>query len=204
MFHSSYHNLENVSSPAIIFVFLQKLIVICLSGGDDRDPSKTSVKASSAAILARLLVMNTNSLAQLTSDPSTSLLLQTASIPVQENILLCLVDIWVDKVGVVMVKRQCLVLNTLPICVFFVLRQTCELHYLHNFKMIYLLSYEEVYLVVVIIPGAVECLYIPSCTGSLSANRIRFSPQVFWSILFSSMYVSVSEVYLNLIVCIMA
>ncbi|KAK7339912.1 hypothetical protein VNO77_20599 [Canavalia gladiata] len=84
--------------PPLISSTLQKLIVICLSGGDDRDPSKTSVKASSAAILARLLVMNTNSLAQLASDPSTSLLLQTASIPVQENILLCLVDIWVDKV----------------------------------------------------------------------------------------------------------
>ncbi|RYR61860.1 hypothetical protein Ahy_A04g019098 isoform C [Arachis hypogaea] len=84
--------------PPLISSTLQKLILICLSGGDDRDPSKTSVKASSAAILARLLVMNTNSLAQLASDPSTSLLLQTASIPVQENILLCLVDIWVDKV----------------------------------------------------------------------------------------------------------
>ncbi|KAL2330715.1 hypothetical protein Fmac_018296 [Flemingia macrophylla] len=84
--------------PPLISSTLQKLIVICLSGGDDHDPSKTSVKAFSAAILARLLVMNTNSLAQLASDPSTSLLLQTASIPVQENILLCLVDIWVDKV----------------------------------------------------------------------------------------------------------
>ncbi|WVZ07682.1 hypothetical protein V8G54_021028 [Vigna mungo] len=84
--------------PPLISSTLQKLIVICLSGGDDHDPSKTSVKASSAAILARLLVMNTNSLAQLASDPSTSLLLQAASIPVQENILLCLVDIWVDKV----------------------------------------------------------------------------------------------------------
>lgn len=87
-------------SILVSFYFLQKLIVICLSGGDDRDPSKTSVKASSAAILARVLVMNTNSLAQLASDPSTNQLLQTASIPVQENILLCLVDIWVDKVGV--------------------------------------------------------------------------------------------------------
>ncbi|GAU35098.1 hypothetical protein TSUD_162030 [Trifolium subterraneum] len=84
--------------PPLISNTLQKLIVICLSGGDDRDPSKTSVKASSAAILARLLVMNTNSLAQLASDPSTSQLLHAASIPVQENILLCLVDIWVDKV----------------------------------------------------------------------------------------------------------
>uniref|UniRef100_A0A368UGS2 Importin N-terminal domain-containing protein n=1 Tax=Glycine max TaxID=3847 RepID=A0A368UGS2_SOYBN len=82
----------------VVDILIQKLIVICLSGGDDHDPSKTSVKASSAAILARLLVMNTNSLAQLASDPSTSQLLQTASIPVQENILLCLVDIWVDKV----------------------------------------------------------------------------------------------------------
>ncbi|XP_027928344.1 importin-11 [Vigna unguiculata] len=87
-----------IEVPPLISSTLQKLIVICLSGGDDHDPSKTSVKASSAAILARLLVMNTNSLAQLASDPSTSLLLQTASIPVQENILLCLVDIWVDKV----------------------------------------------------------------------------------------------------------
>ncbi|KAF1883849.1 hypothetical protein Lal_00038341 [Lupinus albus] len=84
--------------PPFISSTLQKLIVICLSGGDDCDPSKTSVKASSAAILARLLVMNTNSLAQLASDSSISLLLQAASIPVQENILLCLVDIWVDKV----------------------------------------------------------------------------------------------------------
>ncbi|KAL2965952.1 hypothetical protein AAZX31_16G089800 [Glycine max] len=82
----------------VIDILIQKLIVGCLSGGDDHNPSKTSVKASSAAILARLLVMNTNSLAQLASDPSTSQLLQTASIPVQENILLCLVDIWVDKV----------------------------------------------------------------------------------------------------------
>ncbi|KAI4356029.1 hypothetical protein L6164_000082 [Bauhinia variegata] len=84
--------------PPLISSTLQKLVVICLSGGDDHDPSKTSVKASSAAIMARILVMNTNSLAQLTSDPSTSLLLQTAGVPVHENILLCLVDLWVDKV----------------------------------------------------------------------------------------------------------
>jgi len=96
-----------------------------LSGGDDRDPSKTSVKASSAAILARLLVMNTNSLGQLASDPSTSQLLQTASIAVQENILLCLVDIWVDKVGVVICfKDGVWVLHILHICILFVLGQT--------------------------------------------------------------------------------
>jgi hypothetical protein len=69
-----------------------------LSGGDDRDPSKTAVKVSSAAILARILVMNTTYLAQLTSDSSLSVLLQQAGVPVEDNILLCLIDIWLDKV----------------------------------------------------------------------------------------------------------
>ena len=77
----------------------QKLIAICLSGGDDRDPSKTAVKASSAAILARILVMNSNYLAQLMSDQSTLLLLQKAGVSIKDNILLCLVDIWLDKVS---------------------------------------------------------------------------------------------------------
>ncbi|KAH9736651.1 Importin N-terminal domain-containing protein [Citrus sinensis] len=82
----------------VIDMLIQKLIVICLSGGDDHEPSKTAVKASSAAILARILVMNANYLAQLTSEPSLSLLLQQAGIPIEENILLSLVDIWLDKV----------------------------------------------------------------------------------------------------------
>ncbi|CAL8989447.1 unnamed protein product [Prunus brigantina] len=83
--------------PQLISSTLQKLIVICLSGGNDQDPSKTAVKASSAAILARILVMNTNYLAHLTSEPSLSLLLQSSGIPTEENVLLCLVDIWLDK-----------------------------------------------------------------------------------------------------------
>ncbi|KAB1224379.1 Importin-11 [Morella rubra] len=84
--------------PPLICSTLQKLITICLSGGDDRDPSRTAVKATSAAILARILVMNTNYLAQLTSEQSTLSLLQKAGIPVKENILLSLVDVWLDKV----------------------------------------------------------------------------------------------------------
>lgn len=72
-----------------------------MSGGDDQDPSKTAVKASSAAILARILVMNTNYLAHLTSEPSLLLLLQSSGIPTEENVLLCLVDIWLDKVSTV-------------------------------------------------------------------------------------------------------
>lgn len=89
----------NTSDGVDLFVFSQKLVIISLSGGDDRDPSKTAVKASSAAILARILVMNTTYLAQLTSDSSLSVLLQQAGVPVEDNILLCLIDIWLDKVS---------------------------------------------------------------------------------------------------------
>ncbi|XAR68794.1 hypothetical protein NMG60_11000162 [Bertholletia excelsa] len=93
--------------PQLISSSLQKLIVVCLTGGDDHDPSKTAVKASSAAILARILVMNTNFLAQITTEPSLLLLLQNAGFPVDENILLCLVDIWLDKVdNVTSIQRK--------------------------------------------------------------------------------------------------
>ncbi|THG19731.1 hypothetical protein TEA_028283 [Camellia sinensis var. sinensis] len=93
--------------PRLISSTLQKLIVICLTGGDDHDPSKTAVKASSAAILARILVMNINFLAQITSEQSLLLLLQKAGFPVDENILLCLVDIWLDKVdNVTSIQRK--------------------------------------------------------------------------------------------------
>nr|XP_016499059.1 PREDICTED: importin-11-like [Nicotiana tabacum] len=84
--------------PQLISSTLQKLIITCLTGGDDHDPSKAAVKASSAALLARILVMNTNYLAQLTSDPSLSIHLQKSGFPGEENILLCLVDVWLEKV----------------------------------------------------------------------------------------------------------
>lgn len=84
--------------PQLISSNLQKLIITCLTGGDDHDPSKAAVKASSSALLARILVMNTNYLAQLTSDPSLSMHLQKSGFPGEENILLCLVDIWLEKV----------------------------------------------------------------------------------------------------------
>ncbi|KAM7265594.1 hypothetical protein ACFE04_003277 [Oxalis oulophora] len=84
--------------PPLISSTLQKLVVVCLSRGDEHNPSRTAVKASSAAILARVLVMNTNYLGQLTSDHSLSLILQNASVTVEENILLCLVDTWLDQV----------------------------------------------------------------------------------------------------------
>ncbi|XP_042054503.1 importin-11-like isoform X1 [Salvia splendens] len=92
--------------PQLISTTVQKLIVICLSRGDDHDPSKTAVKTSSAAILARILVMNTNYLAQLTSDPSLLAHLQKAGISSEESILLCLVDVWLDKVDNVIYTQR--------------------------------------------------------------------------------------------------
>ncbi|XP_022887455.1 importin-11-like [Olea europaea var. sylvestris] len=95
--------------PQLISTTIQKLIFMCLTGGDDHDPSKTTVKASSAAILARVLVMNTNYLAQLTSDPSLLALLQKTGFPSEESILLCLVDVWLDKVdNVISTQRKTL------------------------------------------------------------------------------------------------
>lgn len=67
---------------------------------DDHDPSKTTTKTALAAIFARILVMNTNYLAQLTSEPILVGRLQNAGFAVEENILLCLVDVWLDKVTV--------------------------------------------------------------------------------------------------------
>lgn len=75
------------------------MIVICLTGGDGSDPLKTAVKASSAAILARILVMNANYLGQLTSHPSLSIILHQAGFLPEENVLLYLVDVWLDKVS---------------------------------------------------------------------------------------------------------
>lgn len=93
--------------PQLISTTISKLIVLCLTGGDDHDPLKTAVKASSAAILARTLVMNTNYLAQLTSDPSLLAHLQEAGFLNEENILLCLADVWLDKVdNVISTQRK--------------------------------------------------------------------------------------------------
>ncbi|KAH0693195.1 hypothetical protein KY290_021367 [Solanum tuberosum] len=96
-------NNQNVSKcfpmevPQLISSTLQKLIIMCLTGEDDHDPSMEAVKASTSALLARILVMNTNYLAQLTSDPSLSIHLQKSGFPGEENILLCLVDMWLGK-----------------------------------------------------------------------------------------------------------
>ncbi|MBA0734832.1 hypothetical protein Gogos_018723 [Gossypium gossypioides] len=89
----------------IIDILILKLVVICLSG-DDGDPSKMAVKASSAAIIARVLVMNTNYLAQLTSEPSLSSVLQQTGVAIEDNILLSLVDVWLNKVDNVSLPQK--------------------------------------------------------------------------------------------------
>ncbi|PKA62700.1 Exportin-2 [Apostasia shenzhenica] len=85
-------------SPPLISGVLQKLILICLSGEDDHNPARTAVRTSSGAILARLLVMNTSYLAHLASEPSLLVALQQGGLTINQNILLCLVDVWVDKI----------------------------------------------------------------------------------------------------------
>ncbi|XP_073286373.1 uncharacterized protein [Primulina huaijiensis] len=92
--------------PQLISTTIMKLIVICLTGGDDHEPLKTAVKASSAAILARILVVNTNYLAQLTSEPSLLAHLQEAGFSNDKNILLCLADVWLDKVDNVISNQR--------------------------------------------------------------------------------------------------
>lgn len=87
-----------VEAPPFIGNTLQKLIIICLSGGDDRDPSMTTVRASAGAILARLLVMNSSYLANLTAEPSLSLALQQAGLSIDQNLVLCLTDLWLEKI----------------------------------------------------------------------------------------------------------
>ncbi|KAL6896683.1 hypothetical protein ACP4OV_007255 [Aristida adscensionis] len=87
-----------VEAPPLISSVLQKLIFISLSQDDGQNPSRTSVRSSSGAVLARLLVMNTNFSAQLLSEPALSASIQQAGISVNNNLLLSLVDMWIDKV----------------------------------------------------------------------------------------------------------
>jgi hypothetical protein len=75
---------------------LQKLVFISLSGGDEHYPSRTAVCVTSAAILARLLLLNRDFLAQLLSEPALIARFQQAGI--NQNLLLLLVDWWINKV----------------------------------------------------------------------------------------------------------
>ncbi|KAL5710132.1 hypothetical protein ACHQM5_020735 [Ranunculus cassubicifolius] len=95
-----------MEAPQLISITLQKLVIICLTGRDDHDPSKSVIKTSSAAILARILVMNTDYLAHLTSESSISVALQQAGVIVKENVLLSLVDVWLDKVDSATLVQQ--------------------------------------------------------------------------------------------------
>ncbi|KAL4189780.1 hypothetical protein AMTRI_Chr08g167070 [Amborella trichopoda] len=93
------------ASPLIDRV-LQKLVVICLSGGEDQDPSKTAIRAHSGAILARLVVLNTSYFAHLISEASLLVMLQQGGVKVERSILLYLVDVWLDKVDNVAILQK--------------------------------------------------------------------------------------------------
>ncbi|XP_042421874.1 importin-11-like isoform X1 [Zingiber officinale] len=103
-------------APPLIAGVLQKLILICLSQQDGDHPSRTTVVTSSAAILARVLVMNTNYFAQLVSEPA----LQQSGFSVNQNILLALADIWVDKIdSATVIQRK---IYALALCIMLTLR----------------------------------------------------------------------------------
>jgi len=87
-----------LEAPPLISSALQKLIFISLSQDDGQNPSRTAVRASSGAILARLLVMNTNFSAKLLSEPPLLASIQQAGIAVNNNLLISLIDMWIDKV----------------------------------------------------------------------------------------------------------
>uniref|UniRef100_A0A0E0EGH5 Importin N-terminal domain-containing protein n=1 Tax=Oryza meridionalis TaxID=40149 RepID=A0A0E0EGH5_9ORYZ len=93
-------------APPLISSALQKLIFICLNQDDEHNPSRTTVRASAGAILARLLVMNTNFTGQLLSEPALLTSIQQTGISVNNNLLLSLVDMWIDKVDDANVIQQ--------------------------------------------------------------------------------------------------
>ncbi|KAL5198245.1 hypothetical protein ABZP36_001757 [Zizania latifolia] len=93
-------------APPLISSALQKLIFICLSQDDEHNPSRTTVCASAGAIVARLLVMNTNFTGQLLSEPALLASIQQTGISVNNNLLLTLVDMWIDKVDDANVVQQ--------------------------------------------------------------------------------------------------
>ncbi|KAL5219327.1 hypothetical protein ABZP36_020011 [Zizania latifolia] len=84
--------------PPLISGALQKLVFISLCGGNEHYPSRTAACVTSGAILARLLVQNRDFLAQLLSEPALVVRFQQAGISVNQNLLLLLVDMWINKV----------------------------------------------------------------------------------------------------------
>lgn len=87
-----------LDAPPLISGVLQKLTLLCLNGEDDGSTFRTTVRTLSGAVLARLFVMNTNYLAHLTSEPSLRVALQQVGFSINQDILLCLVDVWIDKI----------------------------------------------------------------------------------------------------------
>lgn len=108
-------------APHLLELVLQKLIIIFISGGDGIDPAKEAIGAYAGAILARLLIQNSNYFAYLTMEPSVLVAAQEAGIRSDQNVLLNLLDAWVNKVDDVSFTRR--KAYGLALCILLTLRE---------------------------------------------------------------------------------
>ncbi|XP_057824503.2 uncharacterized protein LOC131036604 isoform X2 [Cryptomeria japonica] len=109
-------------APSLLGGVLQKIVVFFLSGGDDSDPTAAAIKASAGAILARLLVQNSNYFAHMITESSLSVMLQQAGTNLDQNLLLCLIDAWLDKVdNVTIIPRKA---YALALCILLTSRES--------------------------------------------------------------------------------
>lgn len=112
------------AAPLLLAPVLQKLIIIFISGGDEIDPAKEAIGAYAGAILARLLIQNSNYFAYLTTEPSVLVAAQQAGIRSDQNVLLNLLDAWINKVDDV--SFTCRKAYGLALCILLTLRE-CQI-----------------------------------------------------------------------------
>eukprot|EP01018_Ginkgo_biloba_P030923 Gb_25707 [translate_table: standard] len=109
-------------APPSLVPILQKLTVMFITGGDAIDPAKEAIRSSIGAILARLLVQNSNYFAYIIAQKPLQMTLQHAGNGVNQNILLSLVDAWLDKVdNVTSIRRKA---YGLALCISLTLRDS--------------------------------------------------------------------------------
>ncbi|BBN14841.1 importin-11 [Marchantia polymorpha subsp. ruderalis] len=106
-------------APAILEAVLQKLVVLVVNGRNDSD----IVRASSGAILARILVQNSGFFAQFTSQQSLAVALQQSGVTsTDQSALFLFFDAWLDKIDslTTLGKRK---VCALALCVLLTLRE---------------------------------------------------------------------------------
>ncbi|XP_024543668.1 importin-11 [Selaginella moellendorffii] len=83
-----------VDAPPLLEETLQSLFVIVINGRDESD----AVRAMAGAILARVLVQNSNFFAHLSEQPSLSLKLQQSGVSLSASPVVLFFDSWLEKV----------------------------------------------------------------------------------------------------------